>query len=391
MQQKRVVILVNALSAGGAERVVSILVRELVSRSYKVTLICLESIYFYEIPEEVHVVELSKSDGKLNGLLKLLQLVYLAYQLKRYSDRNSLEVVQSHLFRANCVNLLSKVFGAKHSVQVVNTGALSRYLKEGLQGRVNLQLAKFLYPYADFIINKAVAMSSDMRELIPLNCANEKIIHNPFDVDTIQIMAAKASENLQFRSDRKYLCNVGRFETFKRQDIIIRALTLLSEEYELILIGDGANRDRSISLAESLGVSDRVHFMGKLENPYLYMAKSDIFILSSDDGEGFPNVLVEAMICDTVVISTDCVSGPREILAPESPIEKRLSDGIEVAEYGLLIPVNNSELMAEAIVMLMSDNVLRSGLQARAKCRAMSFSKNTIVDQYQSLLLLENI
>lgn len=389
MKQKRVVLLVNAMSAGGAERVVSILLRELVARCYSVTLICLERIYFYEIPEEVNVVELSQSDGKLNGILKLLQLVYLAYRLKRYSDQHSLEVIQSHLFRANYVNLLSKVFGAKHSVQVVNAGVLSGYLNGGLQGRVNLKLAKFLYPYADCIINKALAMSRDMREFIPFPNAHEKIIYNPLDIDNIQSMATQAAEDFQFRPDRKYLCNVGRFETFKRQDVIIRAIPLLSEEFELILIGDGVNRDHCVKLADSLGISERVHFLGKRDNPYMYMAKSDIFILSSDDGEGFPNVLVEAMICNTPVISTDCLSGPREILAPESSIEKRIRDEIEVAECGVLVPVNNPELMVEAIGTVISDNSLRRGFQACAQQRAMSFSKNIIVDQYQKLLLLE--
>ena len=144
-----------------------------------------------------------------------------------------------------------------------------------------------------------------------------------------------------FEINKKYILYVGRFASFKRPDYIIQSLKQLDTNIELILLGDGPNKDKLELLVSDLELKSRVHFLGRVSNPYKYMKKADIFVLSSKDGEGFPNVLAEAMVCKTAVISTDCISGPREILSPKSDINMTLANKVEIAEFGILTPVGD--------------------------------------------------
>ena len=145
------------------------------------------------------------------------------------------------------------------------------------------------------------------------------------------------------------------------------------------------------NLSKNLNVQNRVHFLGKKNNPYKYLKKSDIFILSSDNGEGFPNVLLEALTCNIPVISSDCLSGPREILAPDTDINKQLKKGddIELAKYGILYPVGDIEKLTKAIKLLTSDRKLREEYSLKGIERAKDFSVEKIIEEYKKVLLYE--
>ena len=135
---KKIVFLINSLSSGGAEKVISVIITKLVEDGFDIELICLEKNVFYDLPKKVKVTFLGNNNGKSNGFVKLLMLPILAIRLKKYITKNKITLIQSHVYRANYVNILSKLFGSTNTVQVVNAGAISRYLQEGLRGKVNL-------------------------------------------------------------------------------------------------------------------------------------------------------------------------------------------------------------------------------------------------------------
>ena len=128
--------------------------------------------------------------------------------------------------------------------------------------------------------------------------------------------------------------------------------------------------------------------MGKKENPFAYISKTDCFVFASNH-EGFPNVLVEALACGLPVITTDCKSGPREILSPKSDIEVQLKDKIELSDYGILTPIKNVEKMKEAIKLIINDESLRNKYQDKAKQRANVFRIEEIIKQYKEILCVE--
>lgn len=375
------------MTNGGAERVVLTLAKELHNLGYNIEIILLEKDDFYEIPDNFKVTYLSKADGLENGFIKLLNLFVLAFRLARIIRRNNIPLVQSHMYRSNFVNILAKYFGGNHKTQIVNHGMFSRNKKRGLLGVINLRLIRLLYKNANQCVLVSKAMQKDL--YMYSSDANSLVINNPFDLNNIEELSNMNSfeKKFSFSKHKKYLICAGRFITIKNFDVVIKSLNYLEDTIELILLGDGEEKEGLIKLAYELGLKDRVHFLGNIKNPFQYIKKADIFILSSKT-EGFPMVLIEAMACKVPIISTHCKSGPSEIFnVDEFEWEE---EGIMKTEYGILTKIGDPKLLSEAIIELLSDPALRAKYISNGQVRMHDFSKEAIVSKYiDSFKLIE--
>lgn len=383
MSEAPLVLLINSLGNGGAERVVSILLDSLGRQGKPVQLVCLERNDFYAIPEGLNVTYLSDFNGQEAGWKKLLYLPVFAWKLRRLVKAQSIAVVQSHVYRANYVNGLARLMGAGYRAQMVNVGQVSLYQQEGWLGKVNLRLIRWLYPRAELLILKSQGMKADLMRLMPQLKVAQTVIHNPYDVDKIQRQALEEPLNWKKSSDKFTLVSVGRLIPLKQLDDVIAALAKLPANVELVLVGEGPYKDFLKGVAKAQGVDDRVVFVGRQENPFSYVARADAFVMASRS-EGFPNVLAEALLCGVPCIAADCTSGPREILAPDSPQDKQLqpNDGVEWAQFGALVAVGDVKAFAQAVEQLMTNPQQAQAYAQLGRVRGLDFNSEAIVAQY---------
>ena len=381
---KKVTLFINSLTSGGAERVLSVIVTELIAQNIAVDLLCIEKENAYVLPKEVTITYLSNLNKHDSSLKKLLYLPYLALKLKKYIKKNQTTLVQSHIYRANFTNVLAKLFGAKHQVQLVEVTSINN-LKEGsFSKKINYMLIKLLYRHADLVIFKAQRMKEEFLKNIP-KIQKYIVINNPYDIDRITTMSKEEVKDFTFQKDKQYIISVGRLSSEKRFITLIKVLKKLKQNIELILIGEGEEREHLETYAHAHKLKERVHLLGKKENPFKYIRQANLFVLASE-GEGFPNVIVEAMICATPVVSSDCISGPREILAPNTDINFQLEANIELAHNGILYPVDNEESLLCAIELMLNDRKKQKEYIANALEKSQEYTLQKIIEQYKEIL-----
>ena len=373
-RKKTLHILVYSLASGGAERVVSILLERL-GGIYNVTLVLMSNDIFYPIPKNVNIIFLEQSSPFEFKLAKLFKLPILGWKYKKLLKQSSCDISLSFMNRPNYINIFAKLFGSHAKAVISERIAPSReYPSNSFKDIVSRFLIRFLYPKANLIIPNAKGIEHDLVALFGICRSNIQTIHNPL---SLTIWPKGKQDNAMFT-----VVTVGRLQKQKNHTLLISAFAkLTSKKIQLIIIGEGELKSELKQQIASLNLTSNIHLLGRKNNPQDYLAQADAFVFSSNY-EGFPNVLLEALACSLPIISTDCKSGPREILAPSTDFTKQVQDEIERAEYGILTPTNNVEKMTEAIELLIEDKALRQSYADKAQNRAKDFEADKIIEQY---------
>ena len=357
----KISVLIYSLASGGAERIVSILVKEL-SQKYEIELVLMNDTVFYDIPSNVKITFLENSNPNENGIMKLLKLPFLAYKYSKIKSDISL----SFMNRPNYINILSNLF--KKSKTIISERAMpSLQHKNGLTGVINKLLIKSLYNKSDLVVANSKGNKHDLEKYF--NIKNVKTIYN--------FITLKECEHLE--NNKFIFVTIGRLDKGKNHKLLIEAFNELDINAELWIIGDGYLRNELEKIANK-----NVKFLGKQKDVYKFLAKADCFVFSSNH-EGFPNVLLEALNCELPIISTDCKSGPREILAPNSDFLKQ-TDSIEIAEYGILVKVGDKECFKQAMLKMYEDNELRYNFKHKTKNRINDFSIKKIINEWERII-----
>lgn len=233
----------------------------------------------------------------------------------------------------------------------------------------SLALTRRAYARADGVL----ANSSDMAAglIDDLGIAPEKMhtINNPIDIELIQ---ASAKQVMAGMPKRPYILSAGRLEYQKAHEVLIRAFAASGawRTHALVILGKGSLINDLHRLAAQLGVGEHVRFIGFVSNPYAWMAKADLFVLSSR-WEGFPTVAAEALASGTPLLMTDCKFGPRDVIEP----------GVS----GELVPVDDAEAMAVQIAALLASPERRAALRSAGLERVKRFAIGAMVDDYATL------
>lgn len=372
IKKPRIVFFLPSLEGGGAERNVVYLVNALNGATLDVGVILAEKKGFFlgQLSKGVAVVDLhSKS------------LFKLFFVLVKYIRQEKPDIIVSSFPRFNALMLLVKFFCPAVKVVIIEHKAFSLFATTSTSWLHRIVaryffpwLIKIMYQRADAIICVSKGVRDDLLAIAPL-LTKPQVIYNPIVTDAMgQLALESVSEPWLLQSEIPVIVAVGRLIIAKDYPTLLKAFSrvLARQQAYLIILGEGPQRQMLESLAKQLRIESNVKFLGFLENPYAYMARAKVFVLSSLH-EGFGNVIVEAMACKTPVISTDCKVGPSEI------IENEIS--------GLLVPPANPDTLAGAITRIIADNSLAQRLIDGARRRADYFSVKKSTDSYRTLFL----
>ncbi|MBC7331634.1 MAG: glycosyltransferase [Synergistetes bacterium] len=337
---------INSLDSGGGERVVSLLSLAL-NGDFKKYILLNERVIKYPYEGKLHVFCDSIKGKKLRKLW-MESYIPSAFALGSFLKREAIDVCISMDNYTNKINILS----LSRAKKVLRFG---NYFSWFGKKRWSFKPAyyRWLYSRADSLIaiSKGVA-----EELCGFGLDEEKVrvIYNPILLKEILL---KCGENLPINLG-DYILNVGRLHEQKGQWHALRIFRELKKFFpylKLVILGEGPLKDELVKLSQSLSfktfVWDRdvlsedydVYFMGFEPNPFKYMRHAKISLFASL-WEGLPNALIEALACGSCVVSADCRSGPREILAPDTDF-KREAEEPEFVNYGILMPVLERQFM----------------------------------------------
>ncbi|AJY46968.1 glycosyltransferase [Martelella endophytica] len=355
----RVAFVLNNLSGGGAERVAVNVANTMAGLGHDVSLVLnhRRGPYLSDVSANVRILSLGKR--MLSALPSLARLL----------RRERFDAVLTVLDQPSIGCLLLKPFIGRTRVIVVecNNPLASGGAVTGMAWKTIRRLRPYLYPHADHIITKSEGIRAALVKHFNGKPVKITAIPNPVDTSRIDALAGEAVEHRWFAADRQIpvVVAMGRLSVQKGFDRLLESFALVIETTpaRLVILGEGHERAALEELVRRKGLEKCVDLPGFVKNPYSYVAKADCFVLSSR-WEGWPNALVEALACGTVAVSTDCESGPREIL--------------KGGEYGVLVPQNDREGLASGLLEALQSN--RDA--ARLRRRVLEFSPETIAEKY---------
>jgi len=362
--KKTVLFVLDNLGGGGAERVVQHLIKGLDNFQPAILLINQHGNYMSHLPEgiKVHTIKASRARYSLPGVAWQIRKIHpnVVFSTKPFVDQVVLMAIKL-LRDPPFIVLRSPNFPSK---------SLSTCLWPVRA------LAGWSYRSADTIISLTDAMKKDMVEFFGVAGKKVEVINNPVDIDFVQGMAKEELDNHRLLSQQQktppIIIGMGAMEEQKGFTDLLEAFAVLREKVnsKLVLLGQGEKLSDLRALTRKLNVAEDVYFEGFVPNPYKYLAKADLFVLSSL-WEGFPNALVEAMTCGTPVVATKCPSGPEEIIDDE--------------ENGLLVPVGDRQRMVKAMERILKNPNLAEKLATGAQRRVQDFRLKKVVGEYEQV------
>lgn len=368
----RIGFVLTELVGGGAERSMLSIIDALDRRRFSPTLILFDSRQDHAPPRDVPIVVLS---GRApTGVGRLASRVV---QLARVVRRERLDLLVSFLIGPNIVSIAAArlagipvVIGERSAPRAV----LSRNNRPLRARSIWSALVRLMYPLASRIVTNTEGARAELVAFLKIPVDRIAVIPNPIDLQRIASLAAEPLDGEDALPDGPTLVHVGRFTHAKDHDTLLNAFALVRRHRPatLVLVGDGEDEARVRALSSALGLDAHVVFTGFTRNPYRYLARATVSVLTSRF-EGLPNVLIESMALGVPIVSTACQYGPLEILGDN--------------ESGVLTPVGDAARFAAAVEALLDDPARRLELSERGRLRALDFDRTRVGPAYEDLFV----
>lgn len=355
-----IVMVIGSLQGGGSERVMSDMANYWSNKRWKVTLVTWtgsEVTDFYKLDSDVDRVWLDDHAPNNSILDKLRLNILRIFKLRRLFIELKPNVVLSFIHISNVITILSGI-GLK--VRIV--------VSERMQPAVDPTIPKFwkvlrriLYSFSDEVVVQTKYADQWIRRY-----CHKKAIVIP---NALRPLPKIMSER------KKIIVAIGRLSHQKGFDLLLKAFTLIADDFEdwnVVIIGDGVERENLLRLRYDLVLTKRVELISQVQNIESWMARAGLVVQPSRY-EGFPNVLLESMGMGAAVISADCPSGP--------------SDLIKNGMNGRLVPVENRDVLAQVMAELMSQPETRIRLGREALKVGHHYRQDLIMLQWESCLL----
>lgn len=337
------------LGQGGADRVTLELLRSLDRARFDPRLVLMrrEGELLGDVPTEVPVVGFGAGS-----------LWSAWWPLARALRREPPDILFSTSGGGNLAAALAHLF-APRGIRLVlsERNALTRD-QPPLKGRLQRALKRLLYRRAALVTAVSEGLARELAERLRLDAGQIAVVRNPLVTAELDELAAAPAPHPWLDDPVPVVLGVGRLVPAKDFGLLLEAFAELRRHREarLLILGEGPLRGALERRAGELGIGAEVAMPGFVANPFAYMARATLFVLSSRF-EGLPGALVQAMACGAPVIATDCPHGPAEI--------------VRHRESGLLVPVGDGRRLAEALATLLDDPDLRARL-ARAGREAVA-------------------
>lgn len=396
----RVAFVLPALEAGGMEQVTLLTAQGLMHAGYSVDLVLehQRGEYLSRVTNNIRIFGLTKGSKfaayarliwarPADGLVQLAKMLFSktdyvplrrVCSLARYLHEHKPDVVFVSHGRMPILALWARSLARVSSrVVIVEHSTLSRWLEvfsdepgRHRQWQYRVELARRFYPEADSIVAVSNGVADDLAKTLFLPRASITTIYNPVVGPDLLAAAAKPLSHCWFApGEPPVLLAVGRLVREKNFAALIGAFVEVRQRHRarLLILGEGEQREALEAQIQRLGMQDDIALPGWADNPYVYMRHSAVFVLCSLF-EGMGIVLAEALACGCAVVSTDCPSGPREVL-----------DG---GRYGRLVPMNDIAALAAALVEQLETPIDKTLLEARGN----DFSVDKSLARYQTLV-----
>jgi GalNAc-alpha-(1->4)-GalNAc-alpha-(1->3)-diNAcBac-PP-undecaprenol alpha-1,4-N-acetyl-D-galactosaminyltransferase len=361
----KITLVTASLQCGGAERVVSLLAQGFVDRGYLVHVISLShaSTDFYPMPSGVTVTSLDVLGASKNPLHAIQSNFDRFFKLRQAIVRTQPDRIITHLSQTNILSILAMI-GSGIPVYVTEHCDAERSAVNSIWEK----LRRWVYPWATQVVSVSEGVDRGFQYLSP---DKRTVLYNP-------VVPQRSQGDLPnipgADPDRPWVVTMGRLRSQKGYDLLIPAFARLADRYpdwQLIIMGEGSDRESLETMRDGLGLRDRVLMPGTVRNTSAVLQQAELFVMASRF-EGFPMAHCEAMSSGLPIVSTDCESGPREIIRQNVD--------------GLLVETGNVDAIAAGMETLMSNHMLRKQFATRAPDVLDRFGIDKIISQWEMLM-----